>query len=317
MARLRIGILVDTTLKQQYLGNLVVQAGHEIGYSSILHSTSFLPKSLPLDAWVVDLADVVDADGPDSKHVSIMALLEELLEQANAPVILNEDIEFQKGSAEHNDWVRRMLQRLERLSGDVNLLQASSADEVWVLAASTGGPAAVKEFIKYLPAALNIAFVYVQHIDRGQAEPLVKLMSNAGHYPGSVAKQGAVLTNNTLTLITAGPSVNIHDNGTLVFNKKPWSGCYAPSIDQVAANMARVYRKHCGMIVFSGMGNDGSASSKLIKQRGGIVWAQTPADCTSDSMPKAAIATGAVSFVGTPKELAVALKEWKLTLGAT
>ncbi len=317
MSGLRIGILVDTALKQQYLGNLVVQAGHEIGCTCILNAGSSLPQTTLIDAWVVDLADITDSSGSDSNHTSIMMLLQGLLEQTDIPVIVNEDIEFQKDSAEHNNWVRRMLHRLERLSGDINLHQTSSAHEVWVLAASTGGPAAVKEFIQHLPTTLNIALVYVQHIDLGQAEALAKLMSKAGHYPCRVAKQGTVLINNTLTLITAGPSVMIHDNGTLMLSKKPWSGCYAPSIDQIAANVARVYRKRCGMIVFSGLGVDGAASSKLIKQNGGEVWAQTPVDCMSDSMPKAAIATGVVNRVGTPPELAMALSELKLSMRAT
>jgi chemosensory pili system protein ChpB (putative protein-glutamate methylesterase) len=310
---LRIGILADTLLKQQYLANVVMQAGHEIGYSCVIDTAApFLAASISIDVWVIDLAEAIDSSGPDSnKQTAVMALLEELLEQTDIPVIVNEDIEFKKDSADHNHWIRRMLLRLERLSGDINLQHASSANEVWVLAASTGGPAAVKEFIKHLPAHLDIAFLYVQHIDSGQAEPLVKLMSNAGHYPGRVAKQGIVLTNNTLTLITAGPSVNIHDNGTLVFSKKPWGGCYSPSIDQVAANVARVYRKRCGMIIFSGLGNDGTASGKLMKQLGGLVWVQTPANCTSASMPDAALAAEIVSLVGTPQELALALSAHK------
>jgi chemosensory pili system protein ChpB (putative protein-glutamate methylesterase) len=314
---LRIGILVDSALKQQYLGNLVVQAGHEIGCTCILNAESGLPHSLAIDVWIVDLTDIKDSSGPDSEHTSIMVVLQELLEQTDIPVIVNEDIEFLKDSAAHNNWGRRMLQRLERLSGDINLHETSSANEVWVLAASTGGPAAVKEFIYYLPPELNIAFVYVQHIDYGQAEALAKLMSKVGHYPCRTAKQGAVLINNTLTLITAGPSVMIHDNGTLILSKKPWSGCYAPSIDQVTANVARVYRKRCGMIFFSGLGDDGAASSKLIKQSGGLVWVQTPDDCISDSMPKAAIATGVVNRAGTPQELAIALSELKLSMRAT
>ena len=312
MSSLRIGILVDSLLKQQYLGNLVVQAGHQVGYTSILAIDLCLPNLTPMDVWVVDLADSGDTDDADGSHAAIMLLLEDLLEQTQIPVILNEDIAFQHGSAEHNDWVRRMLERLERLSGDVNLQQATSANEVWVLAASTGGPAAVKEFIKYLPAGLNIAFVYVQHIDPGQAEPLLKMMTSAGYYPGTIARQGMVLANNTLTLITPGHSVSIHNNGTLVFGSKPWGGFYAPSIDQVAANVARVYRQCCGMIIFTGMGDDGAASSRLIKQQGGKVWVQTPADCTIASMPEAALAIGSVSLVGTPRELAVALAALKL-----
>jgi chemosensory pili system protein ChpB (putative protein-glutamate methylesterase) len=297
---------------------MVVKAGYELGCSIIINDESTevtlqpidvqamdaqAMDAQPMDAWVVDLVDSGDAQALD-KHPSVIAALDDLLEQSDIPVIFNEDAEFQQGSTEHSNWERRMLQRLERLSGDINLQQTSSASEVWVLGASTGGPAAVKEFMAHLPAELNVAFVYVQHIDKAQVEPLIKMMSKAGHYPSYLATQGTVLINNTLTLVSAKSSINIHENGTLVVSKNPWNGFYAPSIDQVAANVARVYRKRCGIIIFSGMGDDGAASCKLIKQQGGKVWAQTPSDCIIDSMPNAALATKTVDLLGTPRELA-------------
>jgi chemosensory pili system protein ChpB (putative protein-glutamate methylesterase) len=309
LPRLRIGILVDTDLKLQCLGDMVAQVGHELGIGTVITDESTDVNVDSMDAWVVDLVDSGDSRALESKHPSVIAALDDLLEQSEIPVIFNEDSEFQQGSAEHSNWERRMRQRLERLNGDVNLQQTSSASEVWVLGASTGGPAAVKDFMVHLPAELNVAFVYVQHIDKAQVEPLIKMMSKAGQYPSYLATQGTVLINNTLTLVSARSSINIHENGTLVVSKNPWNGFYAPSIDQVAANVARVFRKRCGIIIFSGMGDDGAASCKLIKQQGGRVWAQTPSDCVIDSMPNAAIATKTVDLVGTPRELAGAFAE--------
>lgn len=311
---LSIGILVDSPLKQQYLSNMVVQAGHNIGFVTVLKINAPLPSlAQPVDAWVVDVSEPDDDEDDCEQKAALVALLDELLEQTHLPVIVNDATELTQGSPEYNDWVRRMLQRLERLNGDINLQAGSGASEVWVLAASTGGPAAVKDFLKQLPPKLKVAFVYVQHIDSGQADTLVKMMSSAGHYPVSIAKQGSVLCDNTITLVTADCSVNIHDNGTLVVSKNPWGGCYSPSIDQVTANVARVYRQRSGIIIFSGMGDDGAASSRLIKQQGGKVWVQAPEQSTIASMPQAAIATGTVSFMGTPPELADALAKLKST----
>lgn len=309
---LSIGILVDSPLKQQYLGNMVVQAGHKIGFAYSV-SASSAPPSLAqtVDAWVVDVNEPEEGADVSEQKAALLELIDDLLEQASVPVIVNDAAEMTLNSADYNNWVRRMLQRLERLSGDINLQASGGASEVWVLAASTGGPAAVKDFLKQLPPELNIAFVYVQHIDSGQAETLVKMMSSAGRYSVSIAKQGSVLSDNTITLVTADRSVNIHDNGTLVVGKNPWGGCYSPSIDQVTANVARVYRQRSGIIIFSGMGDDGAASCRLIKQQGGKVWVQTPAQSTIASMPEAAIATGTVSFTGTPPELADALARLK------
>lgn len=308
---LQLGILVDSAHKQQALSQLVAQSGHKVGCHLLLSTRELANQTLPeqqlgdqqLDAWVVDVAD---------DYCDEQLLLEQLFAQSRVPIILSDSSEFTQGSEAHGAWLRRTGLRLQRLRGDINLQQANPADELWILAASTGGPAAVKRFLAQVPANLGIAFLYVQHIDANQAATLNRMMTNAGSYPAMVATQGVVLEANSLTLVTARDSVEILANGTLVVNYgQSWKGSYAPSIDQLAANAARIYRERCGLIIFTGMGDDGAASCRLVKQVGGKAWAQSPDDCTSDSMPVSALATGCVSLSGTPEYLARALAQIK------
>jgi chemosensory pili system protein ChpB (putative protein-glutamate methylesterase) len=303
---LQLGILVDSAQKQQALSQLVAQSGHKVGCHLLLSARDAANRQLmeqPLDAWLVDIAE----DYCDDQQ-----LLEQLFAQSRVPIILSDSSEFAPGSDAHSAWLRRTSLRLQRLRGDINLQQAHPASELWILAASTGGPAAVKRFLAHLPANLGIAFLYVQHIDAHQAVTLNRMMSNAGSYPAMVATQGVVLEANSLTLVTARDPVEILENGTLALNYgQSWKGSYAPSIDQIAANAARIYRERCGLIIFTGMGDDGTASCRLIKQVGGKAWAQSPDDCTSDSMPVSALATGCVSLSGTPEYLARALAQLK------
>lgn len=303
---LQLGILVDSAHKQQALTQLVTQSGHKVGRHLLLSAREAANQQLvqqELDAWLVDVA----ADYCDEQH-----LLEQLFAQSRVPIILSDSSEFAPGSEEHSAWLRRTGLRLQRLRGDINLQQANPASELWVLAASTGGPAAIKRFLAQLPANLGIAFLYVQHIDANQAVTLNRMMTNAGSYPAMVATQGVVLEANSLTLVTARDPVEILENGTLVVNYgQSWKGSYAPSIDQLAANAARIYRERCGLIIFTGMGDDGAASCRLIKQLGGKAWVQSPDDCTVDSMPVSALATGCVGLSGTPEYLARSLAQLK------
>src|SRR5690606_15360447 len=131
-----------------------------------------------------------------------------------------------------------------------------------------------------------------------------RMMGSAGRYSAQLATDGRVLQQDSLTLVTADRRVDILENGTLSISDERWTGCYAPSIDQVVANVARTYRDASGLIMFTRMGDDGADSCRLLKQQGGQVWAQTPASCTSSSMPEAALANGCVNFTGTPVELA-------------
>ncbi len=304
MCALRVGILVDSALKQHHLTSLVAQAGHQVACITHLMNVGCTRPEAPPDAWIVDIAEDYSSDGEQGEPPEHAQFVEDLLASVTIPVILSDSSEFTEGGEEHRAWLRRMTQRLQRLSGDINLQQAERASHLWILAASTGGPAAVKDFITHLPAELGMAFLYVQHIDAHYSTTLLRMMSGAGHYPATLACQGAVLRSNGLTLISAERKVDILENGTLLVSEKPWSGYYAPSIDQVVANVARIYRGRSGLIVFTGMGDDGAASARLIKQQGGQVWVQSPISCTSSSMPEAALATDCVSFSGTPKELA-------------
>lgn len=296
MSSLRLGIVADSSAKQQALAQLVAQSGHQLCHQLLLDQHCPSTAHPQLDAWLVDVAQ----DYPDDHH-----LFEQLFSHSQTPVIVSDSGEYPLNSEEYRACLRRTAQRLRQLSGDINLQQAKPARDLWVLGASTGGPAAVKRFLGQLPDNLGLAFLYVQHIDHNQAQPLSRMMSSAGGYPALVASQGMVLEANRLILVTDLEQVEILPNRTLAVPQgQAWKGDYAPSIDQISANAARIYRQHCGLIIFTGMGDDGAHSCRLIKQQGGQVWAQAPDDCTIDSMPRAALATGCVAYSGSPEALA-------------
>lgn len=304
MTALRIGILVDDLLKRQYLTRSIDETGHCLVHATLLGMPEPL-GSVDADAWVVDVAVPSDDSGSTSRQ---MAVLDDLLESVSVPLIVSDSSEYVPGSEEHNAWLKRTMARLRQLAGDINLQSSTKAERLWVLAASTGGPAAVKEFLSNLPPDLGLAFVYVQHIDNLYGATLVKMMG-AIRYPASLAVQGTVLQENRLLIVTARERVEVLSNGTLALNETPWGGPYAPSVDQFAANVARIYGAKAGLIVFSGMGNDGASAGRLIKQCGGQVWVQSPDSCASSSMPDSVLATGCVSYTGTPQQLAQHLAE--------
>lgn len=305
MTALRIGILVDDLLKRQYLSKSIEDAGHSLVRAALLRETEPL-EGVAADAWIVDVAVPAEEESEGSNRQ--LAVLEALLESVTVPLIVSDSGDCVPGSDEHNAWLKRTMARLRQLAGDINLQSLTKAEHLWVLAASTGGPAAVREFISNLPPDLGLAFVYVQHIDNHYGATLVKMM-NASPYPASLAVQGAVLQENRMLIVTARERMEVLANGTLALNEAPWGGPYAPSADQFAANVAWVYGPRAGLIVFSGMGDDGASACRLIKQRGGQVWAQSPASCASSSMPDSALATGCVDFTGTPEQLAHHLAE--------
>lgn len=312
MAGLCLGILVDDEHKLHYLKMAVLEAGYRV-YCSMLVPNVAGETEAPviafddsidvesIDAWLVDVThDDEDNEAQWSKS------LQDLL-AGDVPVVLSDSGEFAVGTEDHMDWFRRLRQNLQRLQGEINLQFAEVATSVWVLAASTGGPAAIREFLQQLPAELNIAFLYVQHIDEGHESTLLNMVNKESQYPAYAVEQGMVLQANTVTIIDPKYRTEILNNGTFLIHAESWSGPCQPSIDQLVANLARSLSCSHGLIIFTGMGNDGTASCRLIKQKKGQVWVQSPESCVSSSMPESALQTACVDRTGTPKELAEAL----------
>lgn len=64
---------------------------------------------------------------------------------------------------------------------------------------------------------------------------------------------------------------------------------------------------HCGGIILSGTGSDGTQGILAVKAAGGFTIAQSPESAKYDGMPKSAIQTGAVDYVLSPQEIAAKL----------
>jgi len=98
---------------------------------------------------------------------------------------------------------------------------------------------------------------------------------------------------------------SVDDRGRMwVQEDKRWNEPYTPNIDQVIRNVADYYQDRMGIIIFSGMCDDGAVTSIDLKDQGVPLWAQNPEDCICSAMPEAVIKKNAVNYIGTAEELA-------------
>ena len=303
----RIGLVTDSDLNRYVLQAVLVEGSYELAGSfdtASLGQYLETNKSTPdIDAWLVDIEDN-----------QIQQSLDLLLGQSDLPLLVNDDIPPVPEAKDHQVWQRRLLEKLEVLV--IRPAEAiassppvdSSVNKVWVLVASMGGPDAVKRFLTTLPQALPIAMVYGQHIETNFDGLLTSAVT--GHdYPMQLASGEQQLVNGNILVVPVDHQLRFLSRGRVVETRKAWSGSYQPVLDQVIADLARIYRQNLGVIVFSGMCNDGEIGCRVAKACGGTVWAQTPNSCLSPDMPSAAISTGCVSKQGTPEQLAEALAE--------
>ena len=183
------------------------------------------------------------------------------------------------------------------------------------IASSTGGPAVLQTILYKLPSSFPIPIVIVQHLSEGFSSALVGWLNDQVNLRvieaqnGMIARPGSVYmaTGQQHLEITYGPSLSL-------LRRSTYPG-HCPSATAMFNSLALSYGPRAIGIVLTGMGDDGAEGLLAIKRRGGTTYAQDEASCVIPSMPKEAVARGAISAVMTPTEIAALLL--KLTLPAT
>ena len=294
MGELRLGLLADSSIQLSNLKSIVTSAQYHIAAELLTRSENL--NNIPdVDIWVARI------DGEDKDSLAFL----EYLDNLDVPVIFDEADSYSSLNVEER--ARRFTAKIEASVHQPaeNLDNLNRAKEVWVLAASAGGPEAVIQFIKMLPNELpGVAFIYAQHIDAKMALSLRQSLSRHTTWPVLYSAQAHIIYEKCFYMVAPDNQLEVDRSKHLNPLRSPWGGIYKPSIDEVVAKVALRYGKDCGVIIFSGMGDDGAKACKLVKRTGGKVWAQAPESCAIDSMPSEAIKTQSVSYIGTPELLA-------------
>lgn len=296
----RIGIVAAGDLSRHVLQHLLLDSGYGASCFTEQQLAECLsrPETGP-DAWLLD-----------STHADLDEWLERIVSGSDAPLLINDEAPPVQQPAAFALWKRRLLRKIEELVASIDAQpwpDKPAPEAVWVLAASTGGPEAVGRFLEALPPGLPIALVYAQHIDVSFDRMLASGLARYEHYETRLCRGEQFLRAGTMLVVPADGQVWFLPFHRAVATRRPWAGAYRPAIDQVIAELARLYHRRCGVIVFSGLCDDGAIGCRVAQACGGLVWAQSPDSCVSPDMPNAALATGAVSRQGTPEQLAAAL----------
>lgn len=255
----------------------------------------------PVAGWLVCLrGEAEDVEDPR---------LEALIEAADVPVWVTDEAVPELGAPAWGRWIGRLARKFRGAVADPDRTgnrpgnPAEPVPPVWVLGASLGGPEAVKGFLDLLPRHLPQAFLYVQHGDCGTLAVLARVLgrhSAIGLRPGA---PGLMVRAGEVILVPADPPLRLDRHGVLVPRGAPWGGVYRPDIARVLRDTLASGHL-AGVVLFSGMGDDGAGALPAVAERGIPVWAQSPESCASPAMVEAAGATGAVGLFGEPEALA-------------
>jgi two-component system CheB/CheR fusion protein len=176
------------------------------------------------------------------------------------------------------------------------------------IGASSGGLEACTKLLDALPRPTGMAFVLIQQFDPTHPSLLVELLAEHTALTVMQAKDRMAILPDHLYIIPPGAYLSTSGGALHLSKPKAPRGARLP-FDFLLESLAAEYGVHSICIVLSGNGADGTIGLKAIRDAGGLVLAQDPAESGFDGMPTSAIATGLVHQVVQVASIASALSQ--------
>lgn len=179
--------------------------------------------------------------------------------------------------------------------------------EVVAIGASTGGPAAVIDVLRALPADYPFPILLVLHIGEpfgaGFADWLDGLTAHRVRY----ARDGEVLGTKGRVLMAPVDRHMAVENGVIRLHGGPERHSCRPSVDVLFESVAREFGSCAVGALLTGMGRDGATGLLDIRRAGGFTIAQDEASSVVYGMPREAAIIGAAQKILPLAEIGPAL----------
>jgi two-component system chemotaxis response regulator CheB len=180
---------------------------------------------------------------------------------------------------------------------------------VIAIGGSTGGPAAIVEILRRLPAGFPIPILLVIHIGDlftsafaewldGQSELRVRNARDGEALPAP-GKGGVVMAPSGFHLVVQARKLRLTCD-------RERNSC-RPSVDVLFESLATEIGAETAACLLTGMGRDGAAGLLALRRAGALTIAQDEASCVVFGMPREAIEIGAVDRVLGLDQIAAAL----------
>lgn len=166
--------------------------------------------------------------------------------------------------------------------------RASRPQQLVLLGASAGGPAALATVLASLPRDFAAPVIIVQHIDAQFVTQMAEWLGQHGQLPVRVAGNGEALRTGFVYMAGGSDHLVLLDRYTLGYRVEPKDHPYRPSIDELFSSVARFWKGDVVAALLTGMGRDGAAGLRLLRVAGALTITQDRESSVVYGIPKAA-----------------------------
>ncbi|HKQ70066.1 MAG TPA: chemotaxis response regulator protein-glutamate methylesterase [Polyangiaceae bacterium] len=159
---------------------------------------------------------------------------------------------------------------------------------VVAVGSSTGGPNALAELFRLVPATFELPIVIVQHMPPLFTRLLAERLTESCPLQFREASAGDVLEPGRAFIAPGDHHLRVVREGArvkLALDQGPQENSCRPAVDVLFRSIADVFAEKTLAIVLTGMGQDGLRGAELIRARGGRILVQDEASSVVWGMP--------------------------------
>ncbi len=186
---------------------------------------------------------------------------------------------------------------------------AQAAPQLIAIAASAGGPAAIKALLQNLVLPQPWALILVQHIAAGFLPSFRDWLASLSALPVMIAEDGQTLSPGVLYLAPDGVHLGFCAERRVHLHPGPPEEHIRPAANYLFRSVAQHFGRQAIGIQLSGMGRDGAQGLAELHKTGALTLVQEPRSAVVDSMPQAAIALHAARQVLCPQDIGLLLNQ--------
>ncbi len=164
------------------------------------------------------------------------------------------------------------------------------------LGASTGGPRAVVEVLRGLPADFALPLLIVVHIGEPFGRAFTEWLDGQTPHRVRMAQDGEPVPERGVLMAPPERHLVVRA-GRLHYDLGPERFSCRPSVDVLFESVAAAYASAAAAVLLTGMGQDGARGLLAVRQSGGLTIAQDEASSVVYGMPREAALLGAAQRI--------------------
>jgi two-component system chemotaxis response regulator CheB len=174
----------------------------------------------------------------------------------------------------------------------MELKSASGGVKLIGIGASTGGPPVLQTILAGLPKDFPVPILVVQHIARGFLPGLAEWLNQTTGFQVHLGSYGTVPLPGHVYLAPDGFHMGLSPSGRILLTKEGPTNGLRPAVSYLFRTLAEVCGRHAVGVLLTGMGKDGAAELRYLKDKGATTIAQDRESSVVHGMPGEAIALG-------------------------